>query len=77
MRQPVRTARHDPALGLEAYCLQGVERPFPCQQPPQGLEQPQIPGISQGQNRYHPQRLPQSNPFSYSMAQTVGKIPPH
>ena len=30
MRQPVRTARHDPALGLEAYCLQGVERPFPC-----------------------------------------------
>ena len=30
MRHPVRTARHDPALGLEAYCLQGVERPFPC-----------------------------------------------
>lgn len=29
MRQPARTARHDPALGLEAYCLQGVERPGP------------------------------------------------
>ena len=30
MRQATRTARHDPALGLEAYCLRGLDRPFPC-----------------------------------------------
>ena len=30
MRQATQTARHDPALGLEAYCLRGLDRPFPC-----------------------------------------------
>ena len=30
MRQATRTARHDPALNLEAYSLQGLSRPFPC-----------------------------------------------
>ena len=29
MRQTMRTARHDPVLGLDAYCLRGLERPFP------------------------------------------------
>ena len=30
MRQATRTARHDPALNLEAYSLRGLSRPFPC-----------------------------------------------
>ena len=29
MRQAARTARYDPALGLEAYGLRAVDRPFP------------------------------------------------
>lgn len=29
MRQTMRTARHDPVLGLDAYCLRGLEWPFP------------------------------------------------
>ena len=29
MRQAARTARYDQALGLEAYSLRAVDRPFP------------------------------------------------